>query len=840
MRTRTLKGLAILVVLSFSSGIAFSQTASVNSAAPNSDPVYLQLRKVALGAEAITVRNTVLKRDAGMFTFSSGTICFLAPVQGKVTGAVFMGNGSFKLEPPLSIEKRQLSLLTVGPSMNEEFNDLVMRFTDDTYDLLKKANGVTSGGGTCSAGTVSENQDILQHNLHYNLSARVLQDVLSDTPGGFFMAFIKGKNYSSKLVYVIDPHGVPRLPGQVWNPGVGTMPPMDVSPEEVALLTWDPNEFGIWAAFHLANEYATGKASDAQENGWIDIEKHEIDASFDRAGRMTGKSTITFLSLANGLRVVPLDLFPTLRVDRVSDAAGQPLPFIQEDKDNDPQFFVILPKALAAGEKLALTTTYSGKDAVQAEGVGNYYPIARSNWYPNSRAGDYATYDIRFAIPKGMSMAATGKRISEETEGDLVVSRWASEQPQTVAGFQFGKFKRATAALNRPPFAIESFANTEPPDFIRDLQSKINLARQGNQLARQELANEAPSAMDVVDTTAQIQNAIADAQMAVPLYTDYFGPVPFTRLAITQQTATNYGQSWPGLVWLPISYFWDSTIRHQVGLDDPKGYFTVVGPHEIAHQWFGHAVTWRSYRDQWMSEGFSELAASIYLHRFNKDPQPFIKFWNDEKELLLITNAQGYRAVDFPLTLGLRTVNTKTGEGSIYRRLVYPKGGYVLHMLRMMMWDRTTVDQAFKEMMQDFVKTYTNRSATTEDFKAIVEKHMTPAMDLAGNHRMDWFFDEYVYGTALPHYKLEYSFTKGADGSPILTFKLTQSGVGENFVMTVPLYLDMGKNGVIRMGSANMFGNKTIEKQVPLAGLKETPKRLVVGYYDDVLGVIDK
>lgn len=54
--------------------------------------------------------------------------------------------------------------------------------------------------------------------------------------------------------------------------------------------------------------------------------------------------------------------------------------------------------------------------------------------------------------------------------------------------------------------------------------------------------------------------------------------------------------------------------------------------------------------------------------------------------------------------------------------------------------------------------TYSGRAATTEDFKAVLEKYMTPAMDLGGNQKMDWFFNEYVYGTQLPHYMFDYSF----------------------------------------------------------------------------------
>src|SRR5262249_28581028 len=69
-------------------------------AAPNSDATYQQLRTVAVGTEAITVNNLVFKRDAGTFTLRSGKVCFLSPVGGKVTGAVFEGDGSFTLAPP--------------------------------------------------------------------------------------------------------------------------------------------------------------------------------------------------------------------------------------------------------------------------------------------------------------------------------------------------------------------------------------------------------------------------------------------------------------------------------------------------------------------------------------------------------------------------------------------------------------------------------------------------------------------------------------------------------------------------------------------------------------------
>ncbi len=780
---------------------------------PNSDSVYAQLRKVGLGTEALTLNNVTLKRDAGTFTFASGTLCFLAPVEGKITGAVFSGTGTFSLNPTNAAEKHQVSLLTKSESVTEEYDALVLRFTDDTYDVLKKAPGAAAAATAsgCAAGALDDVNHNLRKDLHYNVSGRILQDVLGGGSGGLFMAFIKGKKYSGKMIYAIDPHGAPELL-------------MDVAPEEVELLTWDDMKYGIWAASHFAEQYANGTASGAEQNNWIDIEKQDLDASFDKGGKLTGKAWTTFVSRANGLRVVPFMLYQTLRVSSVIDAAtGQQLGWIQEDKDDDPQFFVILPKNLQSGERYSIVTSYEGKDAVSNEGQGNYYVSggARHSWYPNSRFDDYATYDMRFAVPKGMITIGTGTPVSEANEGNQTITRWHSEQPQTVACFQFGRFKKASGKAGQLPFDVESYANVELPDSLKAVQMAIEQAENAGYRTATTLGS--------LNTTSLLEKALAEAQLAVPLYTSYFGPVPFKRLAVSQQTANNYGQSWPELVWLPITYFFDTTQRHQFGLDDAKGYFKAVAAHEIAHQWWGHAVTWGSYRDQWMSEGFSQMSASLYIQMIQQKAQEFIKFWDDERELLTEKNQYGYRAIDVgPVTMGIRLQTGKAGN--IYQNLVYPKGGYILHMIRMMMWDNKTGDADFKAMMQDFVKTYTNRPATTEDFKAMVEKHMTPGMNVTRDGKMDWFFNEYVYGTALPRYSIEQTVGGGQ-----LTFKITQSGVNDKFAMLVPVYVELKNGKIIRLGTATLIGNTSVDGKVPLGQSADNVKRALINYYDDVL-----
>jgi hypothetical protein len=777
----------------------------------NSDPTYQQLRNLTLASEAVTVTNFDLRRDAATFHLHSGTFCFVNPVQGKVTGAVFVGDGNFVITPPSVSEKSMLQLLTKEVEFSENFSQMVLRFTDVTYEELKKAGSAASA--ECDSGLLKDSQNATRHNsqIKHNLEARILEDVISSQPGGLFVAFVHGKRYSNKELFTIDPHS---------------------SLEEVEFATYEESKSGLWAGFQLSE----GSKNSAHMNRFR-IERQQLDTTIEKNANLIGKASTTLVSEDEGLRVVPLGLFPTLRVDSVTGDGGVPLRFIQEDKNDDADFAVILPKALAASEKYTISTGYNGKQAVSNEGAGNYFPIARDSWYPNNPTGglgEYTSYDMTFRIPKGMKIAATGDLVSETNDGGQNVTVWKSD-PQTVAGFNFGEFKVEEAKLTKPEYLVQSFANKEPPDWVRSLQR----AASGDALPVLGADHTSGAALGTMATTSLNKKALAEGQLAVQLYTDYFGTSSYKRMALTQQTVCNFGQSWPQLVWIPMCYFFDTTVRHQLGLGTEwgdRGYWKVVTPHEVAHQWWGHTVGFGSYRDQWMSEGFSDFSAALYLQMvYSKEPNRYLAFWKDERDLLTERNRQGYRAIDAgPLTLGYRLSNTRTGFDTT-RRLIYPKGAYVLHMVRMMMWDRKNGDQLFRDTIQDFVKTYANKAATTEDFKSIIEKHMTPEMDLQGNHRLDWFFNEYVYGTILPSYKLDYSFDKDPSGDVLFSFKVTQAGVDDNFRMLVPIYLELADGHTVNLGRARLSGNTSLEQKVPIRGLKTAPKRASVNYNYDVL-----
>jgi hypothetical protein len=810
--------------------VSFAQTLETRPAQPatppmapralaNNEPNYVKLRNIKVGAEAIHVKDFSLKREAGVFTFKSGAFQFVEPVNGRITGAVFVGDGTFVLTPPIELERRNLAILTGGQPFEERFSSAVLRFTDGSEEEIRRAGtGDNSSIGGEAVGLLGDVQQQLKKKLKENLAARLLEDVMSERPGGKFIAFIRGKKYSDKMIYDVDPHGA-----------------LDVAPEENALLLWDDNHEGIWASFHSLAEYKNRTANSDENNRSVAVQRQKLDTAIAKNANLAGTAETSFVALQDGVRVVPLDLFRTLRVESVMGQDGAALAFIQEDKEEDANFAVVLPRELKKGETYTIKTKYGGKDAISNEGGGNYYPIARTNWYPGQGFGSYATYDMTFHVPKGMTMVATGKLLKKVDEGNETITEWTSEIPQAVAGFNFGNFKREEGKPFKQPYLLETFANPNPPDVVVGLQHLDDEPSLGSH-------SSITSTLGNMSTVGLMKKAMGEAQLSVEIYTDFFGEAPYKRLAMTQQTAPNYGQSWPGVVYLPITYFFDTTVRHQLGMGDAHGYFKVVGPHEIAHQWWGHMVGFNSYRDQWMSEGFSDMSASLFLQYVygQKNLDDYHKFWADERQILTDKNKEGRRAIDVgSVTMGYRLNNAKTGF-DIGRRLLYPKGAYIMQMIRFMMAQRSgDPDARFKEMLHDFTKTYANRQASTEDFKAMVEKHMTSEMDIDKNHSMDWFFSEYVYGTEYPTYKFEHSFSNDANGDSVLNFKVSQSGVTQNFVMLVPIYLELGGGKVARLGSATLSGNNSVEGHVPLKGVKEKPKRAMLAYYDDVLASVE-
>jgi hypothetical protein len=786
----------------------------------NANVIYQQLRGLLPGSDVITVNNLEIRRDAATFTLRNGNIAFFPEVNGKVTGAVFKGYGHIHITPPTAVERHNLTYFNHEQEFDEDFDEAVLRFTDSTAEELRKASTGSASPDKSYAKPVEELRDLTRHHLHTNFDLRLLQDVLSPAPGGFFLAAVHGQK-DAHLFFILDPHGVYGL-----------------APEEVALLNWkwgdDTSTYPL--AFHRAAEYANGTASGNEHNAAYKITHEDLDVSIEYSGFLSCTATVTVQAEQDGVAVIPLNLHADprtiLTVSSVETQKGEPLDFVQEKKQDDADFGVVLATPLKKGETATAKITYAGKDIVVNEGGGNYYPTAREDWYPNSRQGfgDYATYHMLFHVPKGLQLIATGTKVSEKTEGKVTTTEWRTDVPLPVVGFSLGDFTMKEAKVENKQggsLTIDAYANNDTPDTSYAGTTMID--RSTNSYA-----------IGSMDTKPMLPMELSQGTTAANIYSNYFGPLPFSHVSLTQQTACLYGQSWPMLVYLPICGFMDTTQQHFLGIGSEivynrkHMYWKVVTPHEVAHQWWGHTVGFRSYRDQWMSEGFADASASIFLQVTRPKPDEFLDFWKEERKLLTEKNAFGFRPNDVgPVTMGFRLSSPKTGW-DIYGELVYPKGAYILHMIRMMMWSTKEGDERFKATMHDFVNSYRLQAVTTEDFKTVVERHMSQQMDLDGNGKMDWFFNQYVYGTDLPAYHFEGQVTENAGGNS-LHYKLTQSGVSASFKMLVPIYLEFTDGKIIRIGAVQVTGSNTLDQTANLPKLPGQVKRVSINYYYDVL-----
>lgn len=637
--------------------------AAKGTTAPNTDPNYRALRDSDL-LESFDVSNLTLKRDIGVFTFKQGSIGFLPPVLGRVAVGVFIGEGEFNMKPYFQPEANYLKLVTDKDAIIEQFDRLVLVFSDNTHEEIKKQSSIGSLNARAKD-VLRDYRNRMRHNTETprsmleamlsgedveNVEAELLADLYNPNRPPCFNAYINGRKHSD-LRFLLRP--------------LGALSQL-LSPEEVALLNVDPQgkEEGVWYLSHLEAELKSGAASSEEDTRTIDAEHFRIETAIT-GEKLTASAELTYRALRDGERVLSFGLLPTLRVTRVTIAERE-VPYVQERKNDDSAFYVILTEGLINGRTYKLKIEYEGRKVVEDAGGGNFAVSARTSWYPSVNAfNDRATFDLTFKVPKKFTLVGVGKKVKEWTEEDFAASQWISEVPLAVAGFNYGQFKKKELTDDATKYGIEGYATSNLPDNLRGAE-----------------------AIGGMSPVRMMDQGMVEAQNSMRVFTHWFGPAPYGRIAITQQPEMFFGQSWPTLVYLPIISFFDSTQRWRLfGMQSSLTEFIQeVIPHEVAHQWWGHIIGWASYHDQWLSEGFSDFSASLYLQATEK-PDRYLTFWKRCQEKILTKNEFGKRANDAgPLWMGLRLNTFKTPHA--YNQLVYPKGGYVLHMLRWLMYER--------------------------------------------------------------------------------------------------------------------------------------------------------
>ena len=313
----------------------------------NADRVYKQLRNIGFG-DSFRFDNFNLQIDAATFHFEKGTVTLLAPVEGMVTGLIFVGEGHFTLKPVTSLDTLELKRRVGATQAEEDFTEVVFRFSDKPHLQFLGGFGARVEPPPDAANIFAHWKDQVRKRreeplgftesiLHGETMDNVDADLLSAIYNrrnhpDFINAYIHGKKHKDLRFFL--------------RTRVGAVSQLD-SPEEVGLINYDPEgmEDGIWYLDHQKSEYQQHTASSHEERRLFATHKYRIETVVAKNQHLFSTATITFQPLVAGERVLKFGLLPNLRVTRVTDDAGGDLFYIQESRKEDGSFYAILPQA---------------------------------------------------------------------------------------------------------------------------------------------------------------------------------------------------------------------------------------------------------------------------------------------------------------------------------------------------------------------------------------------------------------------------------------------------------------------------------------------------------------
>ena len=785
---------------------AGEQTGDESAEGLGPSPRYEALREAEV-VHVGQIRNERVRLDRFEIELMDGQLYLAPDVEGIVSPVVLLGDGVLRGYPPDAVEHHQLKKLSDEHSVEEAFDRLVVWSAGDLAEQLRARATPSPEDDADTANRLLETRRKrrLERQLD-NPESRVLEDLLQreaatlDPDTAYLLAEFDSKDHGW-LTAEIEPNET----------------------EEVWLYRYDRRRvIDTWMHFHQVSDYPADHASTVLDGFAVDpaslsvkddeitgnmlglaarphrsdrrraprvaVPRAAVDLALDSDGNAVGTAAL-LIELKEPTRGVRLRISSTLEVkdvrwrpdddtsptpllerpaperddarepDQPPSLVGAQLHFVQERHNRrlevdrfEPWVTITLPRTVAAGERFILEVAYEGELVERHRQTLDFILKDTLNWRPRHPDGSYNQLDLTFRMPERYRIASGGTLVEERIAGDTRIMRWTTAEPVRSMSFHYGEFDITQVTPDGLPVSV--YANDNHLGF-----------NSGNR-----------------------EKTIDDLVKAIEFYSDYFGPYPFDSLLVTE-TQTDYGQAFPGLVLLSYQAFGE---LH-------TGESELFRAHEVAHQWWGAGIDWAGYRDQWMTEGFAQYSAALFSRDGLDAPDQFLEMINAWRLDVLGEGHVGQgRGVHYgfgpdvlrrsdahesgALVVGFRLNTADTPFD--YRVVVYEKGAYILHMLRSMLLDPETGDDArFRALMRAYATDHVGGTMSTQSFE-------TAVADAFGKP-MDWFFDQWVYGVEVPTYRPDLKVSPQVDSPApfVLHGRIRQEDVSEGFKMPVPIRL---------------------------------------------------
>ena len=199
------------------------------------------------------------------------------------------------------------------------------------------------------------------------------------------------------------------------------------------------------------------------------------------------------------------------------------------------------------------------------------------------------------------------------------------------------------------------------------------------------------------------------ARRAVEFFSEHVGPYPYEKLANVQSAGMGGGTEHASVI-----FYGETSVA-----DKPA---TNLVAHEIAHQWFGDAVTEADWDEVWLSEGFATYFTLLYTEHFDGRDAFVSGLRRSREQVFALEKRLPGKAVLHDNLADMKDV---------LNNLIYQKGGWTLHMLRGLIGT-----DPFWAGIRDYYHQYRDRNVTTADFRRIMEQH--------SGRDLRWFFDQWL------------------------------------------------------------------------------------------------